>query len=120
MKSPTNPSADDIRHWAFTLDPHEPCQDWDLILSWGPYRNLYLDLAGDSNCPKQNYFTQFLYFLVARAIHDHRIEEMKEFALTASHNRPFAVHQWAVRTLEALNHPDRFSDKIWNTYAPTD
>ncbi len=60
----SNPSITEIRTWAFS-DTYLPTTEWDLYLVWKDELLLFLELAVDHKCNKQNYFKYLLYYMVA-------------------------------------------------------
>ncbi|WP_010113325.1 hypothetical protein [Acinetobacter sp. P8-3-8] len=60
----SNPSITEIRTWAFS-DENLPAPEWDLYLIWKDEILLFLELAIDHKCNKQNFFKYLLYFMVA-------------------------------------------------------
>ncbi|MFW1982792.1 hypothetical protein ACG94M_05600 [Acinetobacter guillouiae] len=60
----SNPSITEIRAWAFS-DTYLPTTEWDLYLVWKDELLLFLELAVDHKCNKQNYFKYLLYYMVA-------------------------------------------------------
>jgi hypothetical protein len=68
MQDPWNPSADDVRTWARSPDPVEPCEDWDLALSWARHDPAYLELAADDACHARRYLLRVLYLIVGDAV----------------------------------------------------
>src|SRR6266498_4073214 len=68
MRSRYNPTAEDLRTWAYDSSSEEPAQDWDLSLATIPYDDLFLEFASDVDCPKRDYFLSLLYLIVGDAV----------------------------------------------------
>jgi len=62
-----NPTVAEIRLWAYS-DQLWPEEDWDLYLVWKDELLLYLELATDHKCNKQDFFQYLLYFIVAKQV----------------------------------------------------
>jgi len=117
MIDPWNPTPQEIRSWAYDPDADEPCQDWDLALSWLQDESVYLSLATDDACPKRRFFLSLLYLMVGDAVRtDFRacpkpivtglIEQGSEY----SHPDIIA---WQRRSRELLANPATFQYDAW-------
>jgi hypothetical protein len=118
MRSPYNPTAEDLRLWAYDAESLEPEQDWDLVLSWTPYDDLFLEFASDPGCPKANYFLALLYLIVGDAVRSKYRTKAKEDvqALLQKAEKRFPKHcidLWVSRSRELLAHPDTFRYTDW-------
>lgn len=96
----------------------EPVPDWDLILSWIPYEDVYAELAATKSCPKAVYFLALLYFIVGDAVRTefrNRSKDDIEALLAKLESRcpKHVIRQWAQRSRELLAHPDRFRHADW-------
>jgi hypothetical protein len=67
MKDPWNPTPNEIRWWACMPRAVEPCQDWDLALSWSLPEKVLIDLPCDEFCPARRCMLGVLYFIVRDA-----------------------------------------------------
>jgi hypothetical protein len=118
MRSPYNPTAEDLRLWAYEADSLEPEQDWDLILSWTPYDDLFLEFASDPNCPKTDYFLALLYLIVGDAVRTRYRTKAKQDieALLQKAEKRFPKHRiylWVRRSRDLLVLPDTFRYDHW-------
>jgi hypothetical protein len=118
MRSPYNPSAEDLRLWAYDAESFEPKQDWDLVLSWTPYDDLFMEFASDLKCPKTDYFLALLYFIVGDAVRKNCQTETKHDieALLQKAEKHFPNHRiylWVRRSRDLLAHPDTFRYGDW-------
>lgn len=118
MKSATHPTAEELRAWAFDADADEPVQDWDLILSWIAYEDVYAELASTKTCPKADYFLALLYFIVGdavRAEYRNRSRPDIEALISKLEQRfpAYVIRQWGNRSRELLAHPETFRYKDW-------
>lgn len=117
ISDPYNPTPDEIRGWAFTVDAVEPVQDWDLMLATSPYESLYLELASDYACPNQGYFLALLYLIVGDAVRT-AFRNTSEGHLrgllerSRSYKHP-AVKAWRHRARELLKRPESFDYALW-------
>ena len=118
MKSATTPTADELCAWAFDAKAEEPIQDWDLVLTWLAYEDMFLELASTKTCPKADYFLAVLYLIVGDAVrteYRNRTKESVEDLLTKAESRfpAFVVRTWVLRSRDLLAHPERFSYEDW-------
>ena len=94
MHDPWNPMPDEVREWAYDPEALEPCQDWDLALSWAQHERAYLELAADPACPKRRYFLALLYLMVGDAVR------------TGFRNRPRPLIEGLIEKGDSYKHPD--------------
>jgi hypothetical protein len=118
MRSPYNPSAEDLRLWAYDEKALEPKQDWDIIISGLPYENQFMSFASDSECPKADYFLALLYLIVGDAVRTrYRTKKKEEIeALLEKAKKQFPKHSiylWTERSTVLLAHPDKFNYVDW-------
>jgi len=118
MKSATTPTAEELRTWAFDANTLEPIQDWDLVLSWLAYEDLFLELASTKSCPKSDYILSVLYLIVGDAVRteyrNRRRESVEDLLAKAEGRFPaFVIRKWVKRSRELLAHPERFSYDDW-------
>jgi hypothetical protein len=117
FSDPWNPSSAEVRQWAYTLDADEPCQDWDLALSWAAHEREYIEFAADQECPSRKYFLRLLYFIIGDAVRNNfrtvseaRSRSFVEFGRkTASPE----VRLWCERSLDLLKNPEGFEYSAW-------
>ena len=107
MRSPQNPNAEEITHWAYDARAGEPVQDWDIVLAGCPYESLYMKFASSSDCPKQEYFLAVLYLIVGdtvRTQYQTRSREDVERLLAEAEQRfpSHCVHLWTKRARELI------------------
>lgn len=116
MRDPNNPTAEEIREWAWSGAP-EPVEDWDLIVAYQPNEPMYLELAADDGCPARGFFLRLLYLLVRDAVRtDFRSRSRAEILDLLEHSRPFEhpdLDYWRERTRELLRKPDTFAHRVW-------
>lgn len=118
MRSPYNPSAEDLSRWAYDASAQEPVQDWDLILSHCPYEPLYMQFASSSNCPKQEYFLAVLYLIVGDAFRTQyrtRSREDLERLLTEAEQKfpGYWIHLWTRRARALFPGQQEFRYADW-------
>jgi hypothetical protein len=65
-----DPTPDEVRNWAYSLDAAEPCEDWDLALVWTLPEKALLECASDERCPKREYMLRVLDLVISHAIRD--------------------------------------------------
>jgi hypothetical protein len=114
---PWNPSSTEIRAWAYSDAPEEPCQDWDLALSWVGHERDYLELAADPACPTREFFLHILYLMIGDAVRSEfklRPEQIvRGFIELAADSTSPEVRLWRERSLRLLKHPEEFSYDDW-------
>ena len=117
IADPWNPSATEVREWAYTVAAKEPCQDWQLALSWARHEKTYLELVADDDCPNRGYFLDVLYIIVGDAVRSgfRSVEEpiLRGFLERASEYDHKDIAAWRTRTIELLKYPDTFSYGLW-------
>lgn len=95
------PTAEDIRTWAFSTDKKWPASDWDFYVLRNPGNDaLVVELANDAHCPKQRFFLHALYYVVGEAFHNRpevpaeRIDRIgRLLALVGAESTP-ELQQW--------------------------
>lgn len=116
ITNPSNPSSDDIVTWAYS-DEEEPDQEWELFLIWKGDFELYLRLASDINCPKENFFLNLLYYWVWRCIKHISVDNNLGdyhfvFDAAKGNNMPY-VKIWLKRSLELMTDHQAFTEEQW-------
>lgn len=117
MHDPWNPTTPEIREWAYSTDAVEPCQDWDLALSWAQYVPVYIEFVADPRCPSRDYFLHVLYFMVGDAVRtefrntprpivEGWLEKHSEFLCAE-------LSLWADRSWKLLRDPASFDYEYW-------
>ncbi len=106
IADPWNPSSSEVRAWAYAPDGMQPCQDWDLSLSWGGHERDYLEFAADPACPSQRFFLHVLYLMVGDAVRSgyHSVPEatVRGFIDLAAHHQSPELRLWRERALILL------------------
>lgn len=118
MKSPCNPTAEDLSEWAYDPTAVEPVQDWDLILEHCPYELLYLKFASSNDCPEQEYFLALLYLIVGYAVRTRyqarsRDDVEKLIALAERSFSSYCLRLWVRRSRELIASPESFRFDDW-------
>jgi hypothetical protein len=117
MVDPWNPSPDEIRAWAYSPGAIEPCQDWDLALSWCQHEKALLETASDDSCPNRRYMLGVLYLIVGDAVRTgfrSRPRPIIEglIARAREYGHP-DVREWGRRSLELLATSTDFDYDLW-------
>lgn len=114
---PWNPTAEEVREWAFDAGAPEPCQDWDLSLSWVGYESTYLSLAADHHCPKRTFFVHMLYFMVGDAVRNDFASTprpiVEGFVARAGNSKHPDIVRWHDRSAALLADPKSFDYDLW-------
>ena len=117
MIDPWNPTPDEIRAWAYTPGAVEPCQDWDLALSWSLHEKALLETASDDSCPNRRYMLAVLYLVVGDAVRsDLRTRPrpvIEGFLDRAGQYDHPDIRLWERRSRELLANPARFDYECW-------
>ena len=118
MRSPYDPTSEELREWAFDSEEAVPEQDWDIILSTIPYEDLFLELASDLECPKSVFFLSILYLLVGDAVRtDYRTKTKAEVeTLLAKAERAYPrnwIFRWVQRSRDPMRSPETFRYDDW-------
>lgn len=117
FNDPWNPSSAEVRAWAYTPGAVEPCQDWDLALSWAGHEREYLELVADPACPNSEYFLRVLYLMVGDAVRSgfRTVSEsvVRGFVELAADSRSQQLQLWRARALRLLKHPEEFEYEAW-------
>ena len=117
ISDPWNPMPAEIREWAYTADAKFPCEDWDLALLWTGFEDLFLEFAGDDNCPNQQFFLSMLYLMVGDSVRrgvDHHVEfNLKDFIRKARKYDHEALRVWSSRSQNLLRNPECFDYEDW-------
>jgi hypothetical protein len=117
FSDPWNPSSSEVRAWAYDPEALEPCQDWDLALSWAGHEHDYFEFAADQSCPNQAFFLHVLYLMVGDSVRsgfqstpEHIVRGF--IGLGENHiNR--GVSLWHERSLRLLRNPAEFEYGAW-------
>ncbi len=108
---------DEVRKWAYDPNILEPCQDWDLALSWAQHEPVYLELASDDSCPARRYLLGVLYLMVDDAVRTGfrtRARPLIEGLIArGEHYKHPDIKRWQERSRQLLNHPEQFDYGQW-------
>jgi hypothetical protein len=114
---PWNPSASEIRAWAYAPDADEPCQDWDLSLSWAGHELDYLEFIADQDCPKREFFLHVIYFMVGDAVRNgfRSVPQaiVRGFVERAANTDSVPLRVWYSRAQDLLRNPSEFEYASW-------
>lgn len=117
MIDPWNPSPHEIRSWAYDPDAVDPCQDWDLALSWLQDESVYLSLAADDRCPKRRFFLSLLYLMVGDAVRTgFRVKPKPIVMGFIQHGNSYPhpdIIAWQQRSRELIANPKAFEYDAW-------
>ena len=117
MNDPWNPSAEEVRDWAYNAEALEPCEDFDLALEWSRHERVLLECAADIHCPKKEYFLGVLYLIVGDAVRtEYRSlpRPILEGFIGRGNEYPHpTIQKWQHRTRELMKNPDSFSYDLW-------
>lgn len=112
-----SPSAAELREWAPTPGAEEPCQDFDLILSWAWHDASYIEFASDPACPSRDYFLAVLYLMVGDAVrtgfHNESEDGVRAFIARADGTTSESVRPWQARSRQLLREPATFDYADW-------
>ena len=114
---PWNPSSSEVHAWAYTNGATEPCEDWDLALSWGGQERDYLEFVAAPNCPNRDYFLHVLYLMIGDAVRSNfRMASeplTRGFIELAADSRSDLLQLWRKRALHLLQNPAEFKYTAW-------
>ncbi len=114
---PWNPSSAEIRQWAYTHTAEEPCQDWDLALSWAAHERDYLEYAADPCCPNRSFFLHVIYLMVGDAVRSkYRTTPeavVRGFIELTKDTKSKPLQRWRERSNHLLKHPSEFDYAAW-------
>ena len=119
ITDPWNPTADEIKAWAFSEDLW-PEQDWDLAVNDGRNDFLLIQLACDESCPKRDFFLHSIYFMVGDSVYSNapveRIEELRELISKVPHEASSEIDKWRREAMDLLRDPSKFEYDYWCDY----
>jgi hypothetical protein len=114
---PWNPSSTEVRAWAYTPGAEDPCQDWDLSLSWIGHEREYLEFAADPACPHADFFLRVLYLMVGDAVRTQfraaSEEATRGLIDLATKCESWRLRLWRERSLRLLKNPNEFEYDEW-------
>jgi hypothetical protein len=110
MHDPWNPSADEIRTWAYDAAAQEPCEDFGLALKWTRHEKALLECASDDDCPKQDFFLGVLYLIVGDALRSNYSSTnrpiLEGFINRGDEYRHPAIQIWQQRSRDLIKFPE--------------
>lgn len=112
----TNPTVEEVRLWAYSEDkwPHD---EWDLFLSWTREVDLFIELAIDHKCPKQNFFLHMLYYIVGITYSEtnktDKIDRIQAYAEKASGIKHGAIINWQADIDALLSNKVKYNYDNW-------
>jgi len=117
MRNGWDPSPDEIRTWAYTVDAEDPCRDWDLALLWSGHEKALLECASDDACPNRIRMLGVLYLAVGDAVSSDfraRPKPVVEGFINRGddHEHP-SIQLWQERSRALLRDPSRFEYEAW-------
>ena len=125
MKDTFNPTYEEIKNWAYSSEPSYPEQDWDIIvfdrIDDVKLTSLTLEIASDTDCPKQDSFIHFLNIMtgtVARfaaknGFEEKKLKKLNELILKAEKSSSQLVLDWANRSKKIIQSPETFRYEDW-------
>ncbi len=109
MIDPINPTAEELRTWAFSTEQYAPVeQDWDIIISDPKLAQVIFDLAADQQCPHRNFFLHCLYILSYQYGHESEIHTLVQ---KNANNDDILIREWAERSIELFKPGGKFTEK---------
>ena len=109
---PDNPTADEVRRWAYTPDADFPHEEWDLVVSLCPYDDVFLECAADVDCPGQRCMLGVLYVIVGDSIRSNFYmrdrSSIESLIAKADGHSSCAISRWQQRSRDLLKNPDSF------------
>ena len=112
---PWNPSATEVREWAYGREPLEPCQEWHLVLSWTRHEDTYLELVNDPQCSSRTNMLDVLYLIVGNAVRNDSLPRpiLAGFLEKAkTYNHP-DIRPWRERSEALLQNPEELDFELW-------
>ena len=112
----TNPTVEEVRAWAYSGDdwPHE---EWDLFLSWTREVDLFIQLATDHKCPKQDFFLHMLYYIVGSTYGEpnksDKLERIECYSEKGSDIKHGAIKAWRGNVHDLLKNRVKYNYDNW-------
>jgi len=112
----TNPTIEEVRNWAYSEDdwPHD---EWDLFLSWTREVALFIELATDHKCPKQNFFLHMLYYIVGITYSEpnktDKLDHIKNYSEKSTGIKHGAIRKWRSNVDDLLNNKVKYNYDNW-------
>lgn len=116
--NPFHPTAAELHAWAADPQSIEPCEDWDLILSWemdrGRLRTI-INLATDPALPRSSFFFRVLYQWVSYVAGQKDFDPRYDLWLDEARGvRDAKVKEWRHKTRLIFQGVEQFDyDKWW-------
>jgi hypothetical protein len=118
MENPWNPTAEELRRWAYDSHALYPVQDWDIVISAdAEHDELFVQLAADDTCPKCGVFLSILYLAVGDAVSSDfgirsKSSTVNLILLGDRYAHP-AIRKWQERSRTLIEHPETFDYRRW-------
>jgi len=124
MQDVFNPTNQEIREWAYSNGSY-PEEDWDIVVFHDVTDDgltaLILDIATDKNCPKQKTFVHFLDIITGAVVryaaekgyNEEELKKLNTLIADAEKKSSPLVIDWANRTKQIIQFPERFRYKDW-------
>jgi len=120
LSNPINPTAEDLRLWAYTPDadyPDEMSQDWDLCVTSFERAPLLVQFASDPDCPNRKFLLSCLYILAGDSVRDpddrSDVPRIQEILRLVAPDAPPDVLRWVQRTERLLARPETYDYNRW-------
>ncbi|HEV3083175.1 MAG TPA: hypothetical protein VGY66_25545 [Gemmataceae bacterium] len=114
MQYSSNPTADDIRQWAFEPDTLSASEDWDLMITGIGFEDLFLELVENPECPKSDFFLHCLYLWVYQNVRgDGPTAEVERLLQRGQASYEPALRRWARRSRALIADPRRADRHLW-------
>ena len=112
----TSPTVKEIRRWAYSEDDW-PHQEWDLFLSWTREVDLFIELATDHKCQKQDFFLHMLYYIVGTTYGEpnntDKIERIISYSQKAAAIKHGAIQTWRGNIDNLIRNRVRYNYDNW-------
>ncbi|GII33876.1 hypothetical protein [Planotetraspora mira] len=112
-----NPTAAEIRRWAFSADAEHPMQDWDLMVATPDLAPHLLILVADRKCPQRTFLLGCLYLLAGDAVRtQYRTlakDRLAKLTREADELGDSWTRTWARRTRALVEKPATFDYDAW-------
>jgi hypothetical protein len=112
-----NPTAAEIRRWAFSAEAMHPMQDWDLIVAHPDLATTLIALAADPDCPRRRFFLGCLYLIAGDAVRSHyltlSVDGLRTLTDEADGHADPWLRSWAARTRALIEAPGTFDYDAW-------
>lgn len=114
---PWNPSADELRRWAYAEKAIAPCQDFELAVEHSGHEHVVFECAADDNCPAQTFMLGVLYLIVGDAVRSQMpagaAPLIEAFIQRGDDYRSPLIRLWQTRSRDLLRDPSTFDYHQW-------